>query len=31
MTTREEFIERVEKWRKKIQVEYSEIQFRKMI
>jgi len=31
MTTREEFIERVEKWSKKIQVEYTEIQFRKMI
>ncbi|MBN1328586.1 MAG: M48 family metallopeptidase [Candidatus Heimdallarchaeota archaeon] len=31
MTTREEFIERVEKWSKKIQVEYNEIQFRKMI
>ncbi|MHA1353396.1 MAG: M48 metallopeptidase family protein [Candidatus Heimdallarchaeaceae archaeon] len=30
MTSREEFIERVEKWSNKIGVEYKEIQFRSM-
>ena len=30
MTTREDFVEKVEKWSKKIGVEYKEIQFRKM-